>query len=313
MTSFTPPAVGTSKEFAGLALTPDGSKLVAADLRDGSIALIDPDNPAATYTVPIAPVTNNGNPSCIVGPLYVATTSTNQVLVVTGGMPGLACGPGGTVYVADLSTRSAVRLPPSSDCAAVSPTYVSATADGTKVPIAGDGIGFCIYDSTSRTYSSNNSYQTFGAEFSRDGNVAASGFVFTDGDSNVIGRVSKPGCLLASLGGSNNAQPNLLEPKLSDSGSLYYMAYPNFFDIVDVQHGILRIRFSLSETVNQAAAPIAIDSAGRMVFLLTNKGLTIVNFDEALLSIGWVDWTTVTTGTLVTVREAASIPQLLQW
>ena len=107
----TPAAQGGSKQFAGLALTPGASLLLAADLADGSLAVIDPDNPGSTFAIPIAPAANNGNPGCNIGPLYVAATSNNQAFVVTGGLPNTTCGPGGFLYLADLNARTASAAP----------------------------------------------------------------------------------------------------------------------------------------------------------------------------------------------------------
>ena len=69
----------------------------------------------------------------------------------------------------------------------------------------------------------------------------------------------------------------LLAPQFNDSGSLYFMPNPGFVDIIDVQHGLLRMRFSLSEAVANVVSPMAIDSGGQYLFLITNQGLTIVN------------------------------------
>ncbi|MGH9343328.1 MAG: IPT/TIG domain-containing protein, partial [Terriglobia bacterium] len=48
-TPLQPPAVGTKKQFEGLTLTPDGKYLLAADLADYSLAVIDPDSPSGAY------------------------------------------------------------------------------------------------------------------------------------------------------------------------------------------------------------------------------------------------------------------------
>jgi hypothetical protein len=48
------------------------------------------------------------------------------------------------------------------------------------------------------------------------------------------------------------------------------------------------MRFSLSETVANVVAPIAIDSGGQFIYLITNSGLTVVSLGEALLSIGHI-------------------------
>jgi hypothetical protein len=306
ITPLNPPAIGTSKQFAGLALTPDGSLLLATDLLDGSLAAISPDNPGSSYVIPIAAATNVGS-GCSNGPLYVAATANNEAVVATGGFPGIACGPGGNLYLAELTTRTAGPLQesPSGSCYMSFLAYVAAPKDGTKIAIGKDdqgGFGFCIYDPIAQTYVSNGSYQTYGAAFSGDGQIAASGFVLTDSSANLIGRVARPDIYYAALGGSNNAQPDLQEPQLNVAGSLYYMAYPNFIDIVDVRHGFLRMRFSLSETVANTAVPMAIDSGGRFIYLITNQGLTVVDLGEALLSIGWLNVTAASPGSQVTVR-----------
>lgn len=301
----TPPAQGTSKQFAGLALMPDGSLLLATDLLDGSLAVIDPDNPSSSYVIPIAPVGTNGNAGCSVGPLYVAATSNNEAFVALGGMPGIACGPGGTLYLANLTTHTAgpPPTPPSaSGCSGLS-AYIGATDNGEQISIGGtfNNLGFCIYDVAAGTYSYNSAYQEYGATFSGDGNVAASQFVFTDSSANLVNRVARPDVCYAAFG-TNSAQPNLQQPQLDAAGSLYYMAYSNFIDIVDVLHGILRMRFSLSETVSNVEAPIAIDPGGDAIYLTTNQGLTIVDLGEAPLSIGWLNATTVLPNTQVTIR-----------
>src|SRR5439155_25363753 len=54
LTPITPPAQGASKQFAGLALSLDGSLLLATDLLDGSLGAINPDTPSNSYVIPIA-------------------------------------------------------------------------------------------------------------------------------------------------------------------------------------------------------------------------------------------------------------------
>jgi hypothetical protein len=80
------------------------------------------------------------------------------------------------------------------------------------------------------------------------------------------------------------------------------MAFPNFIEIIDVQHAFLRMRFALSETVSNTAVAAAIDPAGRFIYLITSMGLTIVDLGEAPLSIGWVNPATAAPGTQVNVR-----------
>lgn len=298
VTPLNPPAQGAVKQFAGLALTPDGTLLLAADLLDGSLAVTNPDSPGSSYFVPIAPTTQGQN--CSFGPFYVAPIVNNQAFVVTGAFPAPTCGPGGTLYLSNLTTRSAGPPPSAANCGAA---FISAAQDGSKVALGGtvDSSAFCIYDVASNSSTINDSNQDYGAAFSGDGQVAASEFVLTDSSANTVGRVGRPDIYYATLG-TNSAQPNLLVPQFNAAGSLYYMAFPNFFDIVDVQHALLRMRFSLSETVQNTAVPMAIDSGGQLVFLITDKGLTIVDLGEAPLSIGWLNPSMASPGTQVVVR-----------
>jgi hypothetical protein len=89
---------------------------------------------------------------------------------------------------------------------------------------------------------------------------------------------------------------------MNASGSLLFTAYQNYFEIVDVPHGTLRMRFSLTETITNDVAPLAIDPGGRFVCLTTDQGLTVIDFGEAPLSIGHVSQTNVTVGSQITVR-----------
>ena len=101
----------------------------------------------------------------------------------------------------------------------------------------------------------------------------------------------------------NNYPSNTLQrPRLNTSGSLYYWAYPNWFEIFDVQKGMLQLRFSLNQTIQNVETPLAIDPSGRLVFLITDAGLTVVDLGTAPLSIGYLSSTLGTAGTQFQVR-----------
>ncbi|HEY2461953.1 MAG TPA: IPT/TIG domain-containing protein [Candidatus Acidoferrum sp.] len=299
LTPLNPPARGATKLFAGLALTPDGSQLLVTDLLDGSLSVINPDNPVSAFVIPIAPLTTNGNPGCNVGPLYVASTFNNTALVLTGGLLSAGCGPSGAGFLANLTTHTASL---GTGCTGEG-AFVSSTKDGRKLVVSGSGFGgFCIYDVASNSSIATMPLQAIDAVISGDGQLGAASFVVFDSSADVIGRVGRPDVFYDSLGGSNSLQPELLRPQLNDSGSLYYMAFSNFIDIIDVRHSFLRMRFGLSETVTNTAAPIAIDPTGRFIFLLTNRGLTIVDLGQAPLSVGTLSSGSAMPGTQITVR-----------
>ena len=294
-----PPAAGTVKLFAGMALTPDGNTLLAADLLDGSLALINPDNPAVSSFIPVAAV-DTGDPRCTRGPLYVAATVGSKAYVATGGIPGIGCGPGGDLFQIDLLAQTSAAF---RNAVCGSPaTYLASSADGNKL-----AFNNCIYDPATQTF---NGFQfnDLGLEtMAADGNVAGgdAGFghlVFSDLTGNIISRVAPSDVFFGSvLGGPTPAAPRQVM-KLNDAGSLLYRPWPQFFDIVDVQHGTLMMRFSLPETVADVAVPLAIDSGGRHVYLITDRGLTIVDLGSAPLSIGSLSATTAAPAAQITIR-----------
>lgn len=290
----TPPSVqGSSKLFGGLALTPDGSLLLAGDLADASLAVINPDSPGGSYAIPVGSPTSS---SCWIGPRYIAPTSDNRALVVSGSMPGICLG-GGEDYVVDLASH-AVGPMQSGNCR-LNPTYIAASGDGSKIAMGGSGIGtFCIYDVASNTYRSNGAYQQDRVAFSSDGNVAASALLLTDSVANSLGHIAQPNVLYPT------PATYYSNPQFNAAGSLFYIAYPNFVDIIDVQHALLRMRFSLTETIPTLATAVAmsVDSDGRFIFLITDKGLTIVDLGAAPLSIGWLNSSVASPGSLIAVR-----------
>jgi hypothetical protein len=291
------PAAGSAKSFAGLALTPDGSKLLVTDIPDGSLAVVNPDSPAGAISIPIAASTVSEG--CVSGPILAASTSNAQAFVMLGGLPGINCAPAGTFYQINLNAHTAQPINPGSACTGGG-TSLAATKDGKTLVLGGDS--FCIYNTTAQTYTAVPS-QVNGATISADGNIAASQWIFFDTVPHVIGAVARPDVYFASY--SNDASSTfylLSQPKLNDSGSLYYLPYPNAFDIVDVQHGTLRMRFSLSETVSNTAVPMAIDSGGRFIYLITNKGFTVVDLGSAPLSIGSLSQNPAAPGAQIIVR-----------
>jgi hypothetical protein len=297
VTPLQPAAQGSQKQFTGLALTPDGSQLLVADLTDGSLAVINPDSPSSTYAIPVFPPGTNGD-GCVVGPLYVAATSTNLAFVTIGSLPHPSCPPGGDLYVANLQTRAAAQSTASQCLGAVG---VEASGDGNFVAI---GTAPCVYSAQSATVTVGSFpvyYGPMGVAMSADANVIGAGQVLGDLTPNLVGIISHPIALFGPTVQSNPPQP-LLEPTLNASGSLYYFPYPNYFEIVDVQHATLRMRFALTETIQNTATPLAIDSGGRFVYLVTDKGLTIVDFGAAPLSIGHLSLQSASPGTQITVR-----------
>ncbi len=305
LTPLQPPAQGATKKFAGLSLSLDGSLLLATDLPDGSLAVINPDHPTSNFVIPIAPtITSGGNPGCPYGAIYVTPATNNQAFVLFGGDLTPACGPGGAMYKIDLTARTAAVPNLPATCRADGGSAFASTRDGTKVAFG--GTSFNIYDVLQNTCGNGGFPQALGGVISADGNVGASQWVFTDSAAAVTGRVGLASLYFGSGFFPTNVQ--LQQPKLNDSGALYFLTYSHFIDIFDVQHGMLKMRFGLTETVSNVFAPMAIDSGGRQVFLITDKGLTIVDLGAALLSIGSLNPQTANAGQQVVIRGSGFTP-----
>lgn len=290
----TPAAQGATKEFAGLALTPDGSILLAADLTDGSLAVINPDANTSSY-IPVV-TAGPGVNGCEVGPLYVAATATGLAFVSTGSLPQPSCPQSGSNYMVNLQTKT-VGL---AQC--TGGIGVASDSAGNFVVV---GSSPCVYSSQTGTFTSTSLPFTNGGHvvaISGDANVILGDQILANPSGQMLGALAQPVALYSSVSSGVGPPPLELSPRFNDAGSLLYLEYPNYFEIVDVPSGTLRIRFSLTETVQSVAAPIAIDSGGRFVFLITNQGLTVVDLGAAPLSIGHLTPQTASAGTQVTVR-----------
>lgn len=303
-----PAAQGAAKQFSGLALTPDGNQLIATDLLDGSIAVVNPDAPSSTFAIPIAPVDYSTN-NCAKGPIYVAATSDHRAFVTTGSLPAPSCPADGILYIANLQSRTAAQPPYLNNRCYVgnaTPPFTDAlsvdgSVDGNYVAIGASALDpGCLYSTAQNSYSPAATAMGFGISIAGDANVLSSSTWFSDMNGNLLGNTAQPTVFYPQT--TVNPAVQLYRPVLNDSGSLYYIAYPNYFEVVDVLHARLLMRFSLTETVQGTASPIAIDSGGRHVYLITDKGLTVVDLGEAPLAIGHLSQQTAGAGTQVTVR-----------
>ena len=317
LTPIKPPALGTTTLFAGMTLTPDGSSLLVADLMDGSLAVVNLNTPAASTAIPVAPINTTTYAPCVTGPSYVAATSTSLTFVTLGGVPGTACGAFGPGYMVDLVTKNSVALPYNANCTLTGPAgaiygagFASSSHDGGLVALFG-GVqtgGFCMYNVAQGTYTQQADSNEFnGGAISGDGNVAAFQWEFVDSNSNLVGRVGQPAVYYNLLGNVVSAPYPLNEPQLNDTGSLYYIAYPQFIDIIDVQHGVLRIRFALRGSLANTFSPMAVDSSGQHIYLATGSQVIVIDLGEAPLSVGSVNPTSADPGAQIMIRGSGFV------
>ena len=295
------PSLGPTKQFQGLALTPDKKFLLAADLLDGSLAVIDPDVTSNAFVVNLPQSVSVGT-NCSIGPLFVAVDNLGEAIVLIGGVVGTGCVSTGGLYVVNLNSHAITTTLPG---CGVSGT-VSSSGDGSVVAF---GSPFQLYSTAqNRCLPQLGGYQQQGVAAAADGNVFATLRAFVDANANMQGRMGTPPIFYP---GRNSAvyynyspyQDGALQnPALNDAGSLYFWSYPQYIDIVDVQHGLPRLRFSLAETVSNVVSPMAIDSGGQHIYLITSAGVTIVDLGQAPVSIGHLSQTVSTVGGQVQVR-----------
>jgi IPT/TIG domain-containing protein len=298
----------TGSQFQGLALTPDGKNLLATDLTNGGLVVINPDSPSGSYEIALAGSQSSYN-ECAVGPIFVAADNQGNALVSSGAAVGQpSCGPlDNPLFIANLSARTGSKLNVAS-CGApfTSASYLGASRDGSLIGIAG---GFKIYLPTQQVcIPVANPAMQQAVTVSGDGNVLGLDRAFINASGNILGRFAYPTIFYPSASSYSYynytpyADGALQNPTLNDPGSLYYWAYPSYINIVDVQHGTPALRFGLTETVTNTVSPMAIDSSGQHIFLITNKGLTIVNLGNAPLSVGHFSETSTIPGNQIMVR-----------
>jgi hypothetical protein len=304
---FSPPSLNGTANFHGLALTTDGSLLLAADFADGSVALINPDQPSSATAVEVIPP---GNAFGVSADNIVAT---NNELAFVEGLTTESEGCGGPLYqlnVSSLQVTTVNSIP--YFCIQPEGFPMAASLDGSKVLVSTTDISgpqeTAIYDVASNTWSENSGTDNFGgnAAISANGTVFVGGSTLFDANANLLG-------LLAwqDVFQSPGPSPSLNLEAVPDGGSLVYIPYANYtrfnvtypgvVDIFDIHHGAHLRRINLSEQVQSVTNAMAIDTYGQKLYLITNAGLTIVQLASAPLAIGSLAPTSVSAGTTVTV------------
>jgi hypothetical protein len=296
-----------------MALTPDGSQLLATNILDNSLGVISISNPSQTFAIAFPGIGSGGAP-CGTGPNAVAGLAGNLAFVSTGLPTGIGgCPYNETLYFANLASRTATTVSSSQAANASScggdGSINEATSDGTLAIVGGEEGGSCFYSTASNSFAPLNITATdfYGVAISGDGNIAAVGSAFSDLASNAIGGLTRaavqyPGMTLTPYPFNNYPLNTLERPRFNASGSLYYWAYPNWFEVFDVAKGTLQLRFSLKETIQSVETPLAIDPTGEFVFLITDAGLTVVDLGTAPLSIGYLNPSTGAAGTVIELR-----------
>jgi hypothetical protein len=297
-----PPSVNGKSAFAGMSLTPDGSKLLIANATDGSLSIVNPDSPSSATALLVAAPQVNG--SCVLGPLKVAATNDNRALVAVGALP-TGCNAGSSVYSVNLVTGVTSTLPTTCGIG-----DVFASRDGSKVVLSTPPNPPCLYDVAANTFVTFGSNYATTTAISGDGTLAAapqysSQWDIADLTGSTIVHSSLPDLLPANV--------TLNAAAMNDSGSLMYLGNgtanatgggktSSFVDVIDVNHGAVRSRIRLAENIQSVLTPMAVDPTDAHVFLITDKGLTVITLSGVPLSVGTINPISGGAGTLVTIR-----------
>jgi len=251
------PSKSGTKFILGLALTPDGSELLAANSSDQSVAIINPDNPssgAVAVSVPPAPL--SGNPA----PFQIATTSTNQAFV-TLSQGNFLSGGSTSLYSIDLSSLQVTTATlPSTANLNLNDNYIAASSDGNTVVEATSNVSdgpILSWDATTNTWY----YHIVEGQFWDD--------VAISGDGNALAVDSAPYSLAFLFPYVLDPQSNLVAQvgfldlesvqegpsvQFDQSGALLYAVVNGVgFDIIDARSGQLRERVRLSEQIVSGA------------------------------------------------------------
>lgn len=296
LSPITPPSISGLNQFQGLSLTPDGSRLIVANTKDVSLAIIDPDNPSTAQVIPISVA---GNPA---GPMFVAATSTGKVLI---SMSSLNLSPYlGPLYELDLGTMQAQSLP-ISGITMRDGTWLYPAASGNLVLVRSYGGDVGIWNATTEQFSQvrQNFAGSGTAAAAADGNMFEVGNGFIDSAGTSIIGLSIPDEL-----GGYSFFPN--QAALHESGALAFIANGNTLLIVDTHHGDVLGTMPLPNPVQIWDTSVALDPTGKVIFLSDSQGLTVLKLQATPLAIGSVNPVSVAAsgGTVATLRGSGLQP-----
>jgi len=300
-----PPPFG---QIRGLALTPDGTELVAADFGAQNIYLLDPDTGSGT-SIGVGGIAGYANS----GPARVAATNTQNVFVGLSAESGSsgAC----TSCLGQLSlTGSPPTIQPASQPEITGLTgapLVQSNGNGNQVFVAfanAPGGPLALWNS-----SSPNQFSTFTANDSATDLAAASDGTMLALQVNGTNEIRGADLSLASV----PASPELLQIPgrnqvpgfaLHPSGALIYQPFltglagsagvVGGIDILDAHSGVLRLRILLhqqfmTDVDGLHGSFLAIDEDGQRLFAISSKdgtaenaGVTVLKLANVPLGIG---------------------------
>jgi hypothetical protein len=257
----------------GLAMTPDGSKLLVISQSPGTLTVFDLNSASVLNT--FVPVPGN-QPTSFVATSVVATARGTALV----GLGDPATFDGGAFYEADLATGSTtdgglVGCPASN-------LLFAPTSDGTQIYItsAVDGC-FSLWSAASDSIVQQRSVVDSVGQLS----TTSSGdrFVTTSSiysPTLVLTNTNAPNDLLVAL---RSLVPG---EKIHSTGSLTYVPTTKGIEIYDVHHGLMVLSLGIPGGAASTIDGLAIDSTGTLMYVAEATGLGVLRLSSAPLSIG---------------------------
>ena len=283
----------------GIALMPDGSRILTANFAQKTVSLINPDNTATVTTVNV----DTGDTLNVPQPVTVAGLAGNKAFVGMDSITTLGCV--GVLREINLATLAVTtRTPPQAECVSNSFLMV-ASGDGTRAYI-----GSFLWENSTDSFSLPNHVvpdSTIRAA-SLNGNVFASHRALYD-DRLHTSYVADWPELLECLG------CGVAGEKLHSSGSLLYVAFveplsldADHLEIFDVHKGTLLRTIDIPEKWGDALDVLALDKSGSRIFGVTQAGVIELQLGSVPLSLGQILPSSGTIGASVTFNGSGFLP-----
>jgi DNA-binding beta-propeller fold protein YncE len=298
----------------GVALTPDGSKLAVLNSGDGTVSVVNPDTQATVATYSVLTQTDIAS-GCQGVPVAITPAGSHGLFVA---VDCTALFANGTLHFLDLNTGSlscsALPLCNTAGTNIVLPSssglfVLASSQDGSKVLIGDAGAepaAVALFDMNANTAIRTTFLNLVGdAAVDVDRNRFITNFAIYDPNLLEIGLPQDIDYLDAGEE-SIAATPG---EKFSPSGSLLFVPRAAVsgvtvggLDVYDVYRGRLVLRAALPDPIPGSLNCMALDETGSRIFLITNKGISVLQLSQVPLSIASVNNSTASAGDQVTIR-----------
>ena len=262
---------------SGLAMTPDGSKLLVISGSAGTLTVFDLNAGSVLNTYYPVP----GNQPTALIPNGVVATSRGSAIV---SLADPAAYQGGGVYEVDLATGNATQAPVGSSCPAIPQALFSRTSDGKQIYMASAGAG-CVSlwsaaaDATVEVGGHEGSIYQLSATSLGD-RILVNSTTYTSTPALSLVTTSAPNDLLVS-------ERSLVSGgKIHSSGSLKYLPTSKGIEVYDVHHGQMVLSIGIPGGVASTNDGLAIDQSGTTLYVAEASGIGIIKLAAAPLSVG---------------------------